>query len=191
MTKQNGFTLIEIIIVLAITLIASMLIFQTMIALLRGSAKTSAIADVKENGRFALSVMEDNVRNALPTPVCIMPTPGALDSGVQIVLRDSLTTPTPLAQRSVTFACVPIGGKTVVARGEGLPPNFAPLTGNTVQVVPGSCVFSCPATSANIPARVIFKFSLSRYLPGITPRPEDSVSELFTTTVTQRAYENY
>lgn len=169
-----GFTLVEVLVVLAITALVAAIIVQTIAAILRGVLKTGSILEVKQNGSFTLAVMEQMIRNSVSTPICLFPTPGILVSGVQITNPDT-----------VTFACLYDGSKYFIASGSGVIPTYAPVTSSIVQVVPGSCSFTCPTGT---PSRVTIQYSLSSYRPQVTPRPQDTVTEQFSTSITLRSY---
>lgn len=62
--KKNGFTLIEILVVIGIFGILAFIGSNMFFTILKSSAKTRVLAEVKQNGNYALSVMERMVRNA-------------------------------------------------------------------------------------------------------------------------------
>jgi len=62
--KKNGFTLIEILIVIGIFGILAFIGTNMFFTILKSSAKTRVLAEVKQNGNYAISVMERMVRNA-------------------------------------------------------------------------------------------------------------------------------
>lgn len=182
-TKQ-GFTLVEVLVVLTVTISIAVVVVQSLAGIYRSSSKSAAVSEVKQNGQYVLSAMESMIRNAEPTPVCIAPT-GTIAGGVTIVNRgDGI----PTSQRTVSFVCMTQNQRLVIASSSGVIPTYAPLTSSNVQVVPGSCAFACPTTAPNLPGRVNIQFSLGSYLPGVTLRPQDTSVELFTSSVSQRSY---
>lgn len=89
--KQSGFTLIEIIIALVIVSTLATVASTSLFTLLRGASKTEILKEVKQNGDYALSVMDVKVRNArqiLPTYPC----DGTPQPGVEIQNPDLSTT---------------------------------------------------------------------------------------------------
>lgn len=62
--KRSGFTLIELLVVVAIFGVIGTIATVTLFSLLRGASKTEIIKEVKQNGDYALSVMETKIRNS-------------------------------------------------------------------------------------------------------------------------------
>lgn len=184
-SKNGGFTLVEVLVVLSITALVTVMVMQILTSLFRSTTKTASISEVKQNGQLILLTMEQTIRNAVPTPQCL--TGGT--PGVRVVKRGSDSSP---EMRTTTFACItdPGGsGKLVIATGLGVPqPSYQSLVNQAIQVVPNSCTFTCPSVPANAPARVNVQFSLSAYVNGPTPRTQEATSENFTSSISQRSY---
>lgn len=64
MVKEKGFTLIEILVVVGIFAIIAVIGSGSFFSLLRGSTKSRSASTVKQNGDYALGVMERMIRNA-------------------------------------------------------------------------------------------------------------------------------
>ena len=62
--KQKGLTLVEILVVLGIFALISFFGVSLFFSLLRSSRKTEMIAKVKQNGDYAINVMERAIRSA-------------------------------------------------------------------------------------------------------------------------------
>jgi prepilin-type N-terminal cleavage/methylation domain-containing protein len=68
--KQNAFTLVEILVSVAIVAILSLLIVQAFITTLRNSAKTELLKDIKQNGDYALQAMVRMIQSADRVTAC-------------------------------------------------------------------------------------------------------------------------
>lgn len=60
----RGFTLIEILVVVTVFVIIAILAANMFFSIFKGSSKTRVLAEVKQNGNYALGVMERMIRNA-------------------------------------------------------------------------------------------------------------------------------
>ena len=60
----NGFTLIEMIVVTAMIIIISTISVNLLFGILKGSLKAEIVKNTKQNGNYALSVMERMIRSA-------------------------------------------------------------------------------------------------------------------------------
>lgn len=61
---RQGFTFLEILVVMLITMIMVTVLSGMFFSILKGSAKSRIMADIKQNGSYALTVMERMARNA-------------------------------------------------------------------------------------------------------------------------------
>lgn len=162
--SNMGFTLVELLVVSTIIATVGFVFSSSFIALMGGSKKADIVSEVKQNGNFALSVMEQLIRNSLPSSSC---TP----TSVTINNSDGGTT---------TFACIDIDGVMRIAS------NSSALTSRTVRVV--ECSFVCPTPVPASPAGVNISFTLEQNLANVTPRPGERSRQQFETTVFQRNY---
>jgi len=62
--KRNGFTLVEIIVVLAITAILGLVLTQIFYSTLRGGSKAQVLSVVKQNGQAAVEAIDKTIRSA-------------------------------------------------------------------------------------------------------------------------------
>lgn len=164
MKRQSGFTLLEMLVVTGLIALLGVVFSSSFFSILKGTSKATVTTEVRQNGDYALSVMEQLIRNAKPTPSC-----GG--SFVTITGNDGGVT---------TFACTTgVGGK--------LTSNSSSLTTTSVRVL--SCSFNCLPASAISPAGVSLSFTLSQNTPlGVSPRPQEQSTQSFQTTVFQRNY---
>lgn len=167
--KQKGFTLIELLVATGITLVIIGAVSNLFFASLKGSAKTTVVNEAKQNGDYALSVMERMIRNAIDvTSSC---SGGALDS---------LTITNP--DGGVTIFACPSGS------GVSLASNSAALTSDNVRVLESNCEFNC-LRSGEMSSKVVkIKFSIQQPTasPGVSPRPEDEININFETSILVR-----
>jgi len=165
--KKNGFTLIEIMIVVGILGIIAVVGSGTFFSILRGSNKTKTLQMVKQNGDYAISVMERMIRNAR---VLINPTTNSTVSSITIKNPDGSTT---------IFSC---GGNPATIASNG-----ASLLSNEVRVNDCNNIFNVSVGQPGIkPPAVKINFSLS---PAVSSsKPEEQAEVNFQTTVTLRNY---
>jgi prepilin-type N-terminal cleavage/methylation domain-containing protein len=155
MKKRNGFTLIELLVSAAIISGLGILLAQAFFTTTRSNTKVERLTDVKQNGEYALAVMEHMMRNSRSLAAgCTSDGSTASDSAA-IVSPDGLTT---------TFTCRLDGDGTRIASVGALSTGY--LTGNAVTIGGSSCdadtlAFYCTSI-AGIPRSVKVTFSLSQ-----------------------------
>lgn len=126
--NSSAFTLIEILIVIAVFAILGVLATRAILLTLRGSRKSESVVRVRENVNYALAVIERQLRNAesINTSTC---TGGRVDYTDQNGVSGS-------------FVCTNIGAAGYIASGS------ARLTSSDVAVT--ACSFGCTAASGNV-----------------------------------------
>jgi len=167
MKKEKGFTLVEILAAVGILGIIAVIGSGMFFSILRGSTKTKTLQLVKQNGDYAISVMERMIRNAR---ALISPTSDGQVNSITIQNPDGGTT---------TFSC------------EGVPAtissNSASLLSSEVKVSSDCNIFEVTVGQAGIkPGAIKINFSLSQ--SRATARPEEQASVNFQTTVSLRNY---
>lgn len=192
--KRNGFTLVELLISMFLILSISAVVMTIFVAGLRGTNRSSAEADVRQNGNLALTQMSRLIRNAkifkgvsvdgttnfissCYTPTADpTPTPQAY-KGVQVTAFDGGTT---------TIKCPSVGETTISSISATLA-TPAPLTESTrVTVSPNSCYFTCQQDSPTDPPVIGISFTVeSLRSSGVIGQ---SVDQTFQTTVLPRNY---
>ncbi|HUS52055.1 MAG TPA: type II secretion system protein [Candidatus Bathyarchaeia archaeon] len=166
---KSGFTLIEMLVAIGILGIVAILGSQMFFTILKGSAKSRVLADVKQNGNYALSVMSRMIRNARSVTDCS----GISDKAITIVSPDKEIT---------EFKCA---DEKIASRSASAPPKHSPfdLTGDQVQVVDCGAVFTCDPTVT--PNLVTISFTL---VPTTGTRIEETAEVNFKTTISLRTY---
>ncbi len=142
--QRNGFSLVEILVVMAVFAVLAVVSTQSLVLTLKGSKKSESIVHVRENLSYAVSVMERNLYNAEDIVV-------ANCTAHSIEYEDEFgTSPDP------TFNCVDIdgGGGNVgyIASGSGR------LTSSEIDVT--ACSFSCAVGIPDkVPPSVVLSFT--------------------------------
>src|SRR3989344_4544421 len=62
--KNKGFTLIEILVVMAVLIFIGLIIGSIVMSVLRGTNKTNTLTQVRQNGSYAISQISKTLRNA-------------------------------------------------------------------------------------------------------------------------------
>lgn len=148
---QSGFTLVEILAVLAITGIVGTLMFQTLSSTLRSANKSSSIATIQQNGNFVLSQMSRMIRYSI-----------ALESPETCYLGSS-PTPTPVVSNSITIKNVDNNSTTFscdIASGL-LASNSASMLNNQ-EVAVTACSFSCIQANPSTSPTIDISFTLNK-----------------------------
>jgi len=165
--KKNGFTLLEMMMVIGILGIITVIGSGAFFSILRSSTKAKTLQMVKQNGDYAISVMERMIRNAR---VLVSPTSNSTVSSITIKNPDGETT---------TFSCQE-DQLTIASNG-------ASLLSSEVKVSNCSNIFDVTVGQAGIkPAVVEINFTLTQ--AGTTSRPEEQAEVNFQTTVSLRNY---
>jgi len=141
--QQPGFTLVELLITLGISVVVGTVITAILVSALRGSTKTTVISATKQNGDYVLSQMVRTIRNAQtlnnPFP-CGNPSPPV----------KSITI-TQIDTTQVTFDC---SGNTITSNGTSL------LDTGSVSLV--SCSLVCSQQSPSDYPIIQISFSLQQ-----------------------------
>jgi len=169
--KKSGFTLIEILVVVGLLGIIAGIGSNMFFTTLRSSTKSKSLTMVKQNGDYALVVIERLIRDSEKV---ITNSDGSLcTTGMNKIKTKRLD------GSEVEFAC----------KGEGtanglIASNSARLTSNEVKL--DSCSFDCSSRGGFYPQVVTINFTLSQ--AAVTTRPEEQASVNFKTTVTTRNF---
>ena len=170
--QNKGFTLIELMVVVTLISIMGIMTTQILIINIRSQKKSEIIKEVKQNGDFALSVMENMVRNAndIVTASCNTNT-----NQFAILNQDGFST---------TFDCS--DGLQIASRSAdyptGNPLENYPLTSTKVSLE--ACNFRIVCPTPPLSAKYVFiNFSLKQ-AGGVSV--EDTAKSDFQTTISLR-----
>lgn len=156
----RGFTLIEMLVAVAILGTVGLVSSRIFFTALRGASKSDVIREVKQNGDYALTVMERMIRNAVDiTSVC------------------------PTIANSLTIKNLDGNSTTFSLAGGQISSNSASLTNN--KVIVSGLSFTCLRTTGK-PDVINISFSVAQ--TGAGAGPEEISSLNFQTTVSLRTY---
>ncbi len=173
MKKHNGFTLIELLVSVAIISGLGVLLAQAFFTTSRSNTKVERLTDVKQNGEYALAVMERMIRNARTLTASCSSDGSVATPSAAIVNPDGLTT---------TFMCEMEGSVSRLASVSAEATEY--LTSNAVTLGGTSCdtdslVFYCTAI-AEVPRSL--KVSLQLSQKGTSVDQFEKASTTFQTT---------
>lgn len=132
--NNKGFSLIEMLVVLAVFSILTVVMTQVLFVTVRGAKKSDATVRVRQNVENSLSAIERQLHNAVDVPVCPNPDPSTL------TLED-------INGQNTTFSCVNIGNNGYIAS------NSSRLTSPDTTVT--ACNINCTGGSGS-PKSVTF-----------------------------------
>ena len=167
---RGGFTLIEMLVVGLVVGILGSIATISLISLLRGAAKTEAIKEIKQNGDYALSVIEVKLRNAASiTSNC----DGTTATSIQFSSSDSTRT---------EISCSSAAPSRI--REQTPPGSTALFLTNTSVAADCSQFFSCSQDSLSGTTTVYINFTLSQ--ANTEADISEQATQTFSTRVTLR-----
>lgn len=175
-SHQAGFTLIEVLIVVSLSVLLMLTASSLFMTFLIGNTKTTTTQLVKAEGEYALNQMEFLLRNAIE----LMPnsndeicepnmdeiTLKSFDNGITTLMRETDPSDSNLVK---------------IASNSGVY-----LTSGAVELTSGP-VFNCSETPDGLSQYVTITFQLRKGTPGID-QPRDIVVQDFLTSVNLRSY---
>ncbi len=162
---HRGFTLIEVIVVLGIFAVISAMVPLIFSSILKNTNKSYLSGIVRQEGSYAVSVMESLLRNAEDVS-------GSCQTGMtSLKILDN-------GGQESEFICVDAG-----LAGGYIASNSARLT--TTKVKLSDCSFNCESFGESLPKKIGIDFTLSQAAEG-TLSPENSFSMTFQSTVSIR-----
>ncbi len=171
-----GFTLLEIIIASSIIAIMGVIISQTLSATTKSNSKVEMVKEVKQNGDFALSIMERMIRNSRGiTSTCT--DAGSAASSLTLNNLDGGTT---------TVTCLWDGSISRIASSSASGIDY--LTGTNVTLGGTDCtsaslVFTC-ASLGSVPNTISIVFQLAQ--ARVSPSLFEQASESFQSSISIR-----
>ena len=173
---NRGFTLIELLAVIALIGLIGTITSQFFILGFRSQGRSEVGKEIKQNGDYALAVMESMIRNAayIPDNQCYGVNPSS--RSVVIVNPDGYET---------TFDC---SGTEIASNSSSTNPNSYPLTNDKVTIADCIIRVICPTPPIN-PMYVYINFTFNQAGPNITLSPGSSPLLEYQTTVSLRNYQ--
>ncbi len=164
--QHRGFTLVEIVVVMALFAITSVVSTQIFISILRSQLKSEVSKEVKQNGDYAYSAMEQMIRNASQVvTACTTPS-----TTLQIINQDGGDTIFDCSSNQLASSSATTADTTVHN-----------LTSNTVIV--SGCTFTVVCPAAPAPKYVLASFNVSK---GNGNSPLDTSVETYQSTISLR-----
>ncbi len=161
--NKSGFTLVEILVVVALIGVASIVTTQVLLSVLRSQSKGEVVKEVKQNGDYAYTFIEQQIRNAKDV---------AMPGGILTITNPDTTT--------TTVNCS--SGTMILTTQPG--PTTLPLTNNNVIV--SSCSFSIGNPNpGNSPKYVYLSYVVSQKGTGA---PANIATQQYQGTVSLRTY---
>lgn len=172
----GGFTLLEMVVSIAIVALVAVVLSQIFLVTLRTNAKTEISKDMKQNGELALESMVRMIQRAKAiTSTCV--STGTTSQSLQITNDDNGVT---------TLECLVDGNAVRLASSSANGTEY--LTSDNVTLGGTTCgestlSFVCYG-AAGLPASVTISFQLSK--AGMSAQSFEQSSESFQTTATMR-----
>lgn len=165
--RRQGFTLIEILVTISIVAMVGVIASSTLFSLFRGASKSEILKEVKQNGEFALSTMEQKVRNATSV-TCFN---SFSKYGISVVNQDGTTT---------LFEC-DTSNNTLTQDGNSL--INTSIAGSAIKLKTCTAsMFTC--TPPGDPTSIIIQFDLEQANAGANTA--ETATSHFQTSVTLR-----
>lgn len=185
-THNAGFTLLELLVVLAIIIVVGTIVVGILFVSLRGSERSKSLNNLENNGNAVIAQMGKAIRfakefNGVSTDGssyisdCSVAAPG-----------DLTPTPSPSTYRYIKITAFD-DLETVFSCGDGtsLSSNSASLIDNSTVTMIG-CKFSCQQASSSDYPTIGINFSLNQLQPTGTILLESTASAIFQTSVVPR-----
>ena len=166
----------ELLIVVVIFGITGLTATTTLFSLLRGASKTEVVKDVKQNGDYTITIMEQKIRNAIDIGTTT-PCDGTARTSLEIVNADNSHT---------IYSCETVGSinkvqeRTELATNPSPSPNYMTTTSVTLpSCTTAHILFTCtPTTNSKL---VSIQFTLVQ--SATAPNSAETASETFVTQV--------
>lgn len=168
MKNSSGFTLIEVLVVITILSIIGGVFTLSIVSFTTSRNKSSVLSEVKQNGDYALSLMEQNIRNSAPPLSCNSP------SNDRVILKSDTGS-------TQVIACVEVGtsNSRITIGPVGSETTNPTLVSRSIRVP--TCSFTCQTGSTVAADGVAISFSLSAN--SASAQVSQRSQETFSTTV--------
>ena len=162
--KKNGFTVAEVMVAVSLLLIVVVVLSNLLFAVFKNAAKAEIAKNIRQNGNYALSIMEDRVINTTRIVNCS-------SSDLQLVMLSGEEVRYRVLDQALIEEIKPVGAATYDS------PIY--LTDQTVKI--NGLTIMCYRKKY-----ITLTFTLEQSL-GSTGRTEDQVSMIFKTNLGTRA----
>lgn len=175
---QPGFTIVESLVVISLTVLLMLTATSLFMAMLIGNTKSTVTQKVKGEGEYAISQIEFLLRNAVSLEPNLAGETCAQGTVMESISFKSLDNGITTLQKEVDSS----DGKAKIASNSGV----YLTSGNTTLLNPG-LTFVCRQSPDGTKTYVTASFTLQKGTPGVD-RPRDIVEQTFTTGVSLRTY---
>lgn len=167
---KSGFTLLEILVSVSLLVVLALVSFNIFFSLMKGAAKTKVLSLIKQEGNYALTVMERTIRNATQLEEC---------GADYITLRNQ-------EGEQITFHFCGDPDFLIAAKSgdrDSMACKAARLTSDQAKLVSNS--LTCTPPMSEFDSWVV-KISFTLSQAAITSRPEEQAAIDFQTTISLR-----
>lgn len=170
---KNGYTLIELVIVVGLTAILTVSITAIMMSSLLSSRRVRTQVSVRQAGDYAITQMERMIRGAQSFP---------------IVACDPATSPNQISfnnfdGKDTTFSKITVGDVDLIASSSALTATTEYITPDNMHITAFSITCDPPS---GIPDLVTISFTIENYTPTLVTSPFDKVSVVYKTSIKPR-----
>ncbi len=181
--KPEGFTFVEILVVLAVLMVTGAVVGVILFSTLKGATKTNTLSVVRQNGNYAIAQMSKTIRNAKQFNGVSINNDQNVPYTTDCTASDS--TPykylkiTDTNDQSVVYSCETTTTSGIISIRTSL------LDANSVVV--NSCSFICTQINFGDNPTIGINFSLSqKQAPGTTPLSDNQATVQFSTSINTR-----
>jgi len=173
--SRRGFTLIELLVVVAVFMTLAVLVANSLFSILKSNAKANLMKEIRQNGAYALDVMDKIISSSLEIGDCKTPSRlEIIDAGGQKVIFGCQS---QLVNGMTQISLI----KTLLLDEDEENVETTRLTSTNITLE--NCnAFTCEEIRAGEGlGKVTINFTLKQL--GTTPRPEEIAQETFTKTI--------
>jgi len=168
MRNKNGFTLIELIVVIGVLGVVSIIFLSTIVNTLRGTNKANITGTVRQNGNYALGQIARTIRTA-----ATVTTPSLPCNASSSPTSSTTLSVVSASGSSATYVCTASPSANIMFNGNPL------LDANSVTVT--NCTFTCSQESSSDNPVVTIDFTLqgvsaSKFAEQVVPPIEFKTS---------------
>jgi len=180
--KTDGFSLIELLVVVALMGVIGTIVLQITTVMFRSQGKAELEKAAKQNGDLAMKIIEQTIRDAKDIVDCGSTHP----TYITVTNRDNTQT---------TLSCSAISGqftKQSIGSGAAAPLPPSPITDTKVRI-PGDCVFNvvCPDNSERQTPKYVYVYFSVEQANSAATDPYTKIDLSYQETISLRTYMGY
>lgn len=176
--RRSGFTLLEVLITVVIVGVLSLSLSSMLISLFRSASKTETVKEVKQNGEYALSVMQLKIRNALDvTSDCS--SFGPVNHNITILNQDDTTSNFLCLDNRIKESIAPVSDPSNIES------YYLTNTSVSVSASCNSLEFTCTVSASDGKSKLVkIEFTLTQ--SAVSPIAAERAKESFSAQVNLR-----